>query len=42
MKIDLLKIKMKNHFSNYFEELITNVFSLKLLYQQEYVNVQAA
>ena len=33
--IDLLKIKIKNHFNNYFEELVTNGFFLKLLYQQE-------
>ena len=24
--IDLLRIKMKNHFNNYFDELVTNVF----------------
>ena len=28
--IDLLKIKMKNHFNNYFEELVTNVFFPKI------------
>ena len=28
--IDLLNIKIKNHFNNYFEELVTNVFFPKI------------
>ena len=28
--IDLLKIKIKNHFNNYFEELVTNGFFPKI------------
>ena len=33
--IELLKIKTKNHFNDYFDELVTNGFFLKLRCQHE-------
>ena len=35
--IDILKIKTKNPINYYFDELVTNGFFLRLLYQQEWV-----